>query len=217
LRVVLLGLPGSGKGTQAEVLSASAAVPHISTGDLFRQQLREMTQLGRLARTFMDRGENVPDDVTIAMVRQRLSQPDVAAGFVLDGFPRTLPQAEALDGMLAQLGTPVEVALLLRVDVETVVRRLSGRRVCSKDGAIYHIDSHPPKQAGVCDLCGAALIQRDDDREDVARHRIQVQWAQAQPLLPYYSAQGKLVEVGGDGPVEVVAARVAAALGLPRG
>jgi adenylate kinase len=215
MRAILLGLPGSGKGTQAVVAARAAGVPHIATGDIFRANVREQTPLGRTARQYMDRGENVPDDVTIAMVRDRLAQPDARRGFILDGFPRTLPQAEALDRMLAELGTPLEVALYLRVDPEVVIRRMTGRRVCPSCGAVYHVESNPPRAPGVCDRCGTALVQRDDDREEVARHRVQVQWAQAEPLLPYYGGQGKLREVDGLGEVAAVTARVMAALGLP--
>ncbi len=212
MRVVFLGLPGSGKGTQAALLARAARVSHIATGDIFRANVRDQTPLGRTARAYMDRGENVPDDVTIAMVRARLQEPDAAAGFILDGFPRTLPQGQALDRMLEDLATPLEHALYLRVDIEAVVGRLSGRRVCPKDGAVYHVETQPPKTPGVCDLCGTALIQRDDDRDEVARHRIRVQWAQAEPLLPYYAGQGKLLEVDGAGEVTAVAARVSAAV-----
>ena len=212
MRVVFLGLPGSGKGTQAAQAAVAAHVPHIATGDIFRANAREATPLGLTARAYMDRGENVPDDVTIAMVRSRLQEADAASGFILDGFPRTLPQGQALDRLLDELRTPLQVALYLRVDVEAVVRRLSGRRVCPKDGSVYHVETQPPKVPGLCDLCGTTLVQRDDDREDVARHRIQVQWAQAEPLLPYYAGQGKLREVDGVGEVAVVAGRVAAAL-----
>jgi adenylate kinase len=209
---VFLGLPGSGKGTQAALLATAARVPHIATGDIFRANVRNQTPLGATARAYMDRGENVPDDVTIAMVRVRLQEADAAAGFILDGFPRTLPQGQALDHMLGELATPLEHALYLRVEIEAVVRRLSGRRVCPRDGAVYHVETQPPKTPGVCDLCGTALVQRDDDREDVARHRIQVQWAQAEPLLPFYAGQGKLLEVDGTGEVAAVAARVSAAV-----
>lgn len=215
MRVVFLGLPGSGKGTQAALIATAAGVPHIATGDLFRQHVRDRTELGQTVRGYMDRGENVPDQLTIAMVRGRLQEPDAARGFVLDGFPRTLPQAEALDTLLQDLGAPLDCALYLEVDGELVIRRMTGRRVCPKCGAVYHVEAKPPKTAGVCDACGTALVQRSDDREDVVRHRIEVQWAEAEPLVPYYAAQHKLREVRGDGPVDEVAATVASALGLP--
>jgi len=216
-RVIFLGLPGSGKGTQAAVAAEAAHIPHIATGDIFRRHVREQTPLGKTARQYMDRGENVPDDVTIAMVRDRLAAADAQPGFILDGFPRTLPQAEALDRLLGELDAPLEGALYLKVDPEVVVRRMTGRRVCPKDGAVYHVESNPPKVPGICDLCGTPLIQRADDHEEVARHRLDVQWTQAQPLLPYYSSQGKLREVDGLGDVAMVTARVMAALGLRAG
>jgi adenylate kinase len=214
LRVVFLGPPGSGKGTQAARLAAAAGVPHIATGDIFRRHVQEGTPLGVTARRYMDRGENVPDDLTIAMVRERLAEPDASAGFVLDGFPRTLPQAEALDALLAELGQALGHAVYLRVDDEEVVGRLSGRRTCPSCGAVYHLKSQPPRRPDRCDACGAELRQRDDDREEVVRRRLAVYRAQTLPLLPYYAAQGKLREIDGHRPVEAVAAAVRAAVGL---
>ena len=211
LNLVLLGGPGSGKGTQAEELHAQFALTHIATGDLFREHLRAETDLGKLARIYMDRGELVPDDVTEAMVEERLTQPDTRAGFVLDGFPRTLPQAEALTDILAQLHRQVTSVLYINVADQEIVTRLAGRRICRSCQAPYQLTFKPPAQAGICDLCGGALEQRDDDNPQTIRARLKTFHAQTAPLIQYYKAAGLLVEIDGRGEVAAVKERTVAA------
>jgi adenylate kinase len=206
MRVVFLGPPGAGKGTQAERLAAALGVPRVATGDIFRQAVREGTPLGRQAKEYMDRGALVPDDVTVGIVRERLAQPDCAAGFVLDGFPRTLPQAEALDRILGELGRPVQHAVLLTVPDEEIVRRAAGRRVCPRCGATYHLVSSPPRVDERCDACGEALVLRDDDREETVRSRLEVYRRQTEPLAAYYRQRGLLRPVDGTGPIDAVEA-----------
>jgi adenylate kinase len=204
MRIVLLGPPGAGKGTQAAVLAKQAGVAHIASGDLFRKHLGEGTDLGKLAKTYMDKGELVPDEVTIRMVLERMAEPDAAGGYVLDGFPRTLPQAEALDAALAEQGQVIGATPLIEVDTEELVRRLSGRWICRSCQTPYHEISHPPKQAGVCDACGGQLYQRDDDKAEVVRERLGVYERQTAPLIGYYEGKGKLVRIDGQQPVEQV-------------
>ncbi len=204
MRIVLLGPPGAGKGTQAAVLAKHAGVAHIASGDLFRKHLGEGTQLGKLAKTYMDKGELVPDEVTIRMVLERMGEADAAGGYVLDGFPRTLPQAEALDAALGAQGAAIGATPLIEVDTEELVRRLSGRWICRSCQTPYHEVSHPPKVAGVCDACGGQLYQRDDDKATVVRERLGVYERQTAPLVGYYEGQGKLVRVDGQQPVEQV-------------
>jgi adenylate kinase len=204
MRIVLLGPPGAGKGTQAAVLAKHAGVAHIASGDLFRKHLGEGTELGKLAKTYMDKGELVPDEVTIRMVLERMGEPDAAGGYVLDGFPRTLPQAEALDAVLGAQGAAIGATPLIEVDTEELVRRLSGRWICRSCQTPYHEVSHPPKAAGVCDACGGQLYQRDDDKATVVRERLGVYERQTAPLVGYYEGQGKLVRVDGQQPVEQV-------------
>lgn len=204
LNIVLLGPPGSGKGTQAGALAEALGVIHLATGDLFRAHLSQGTELGRLAKSYMDRGVYVPDDVTVAMVFDRLSQPDAANGAVFDGFPRTLPQAEALDRGLAERSAQVDRVLALDVPDEELVRRLSGRWLCRVCGAPYNQATNPPKQSGVCDRDGGALVQRDDDRPEVVATRLAVYREQTLPLLEYYQRQGKLVIIDGLGEIEAV-------------
>lgn len=197
MRIVLLGPPGAGKGTQASVIAGQVKVAHIASGDLFRKHLGEGTELGKLAKTYMDKGELVPDDVTIRMVLERITEPDAANGYVLDGFPRTTAQAEALDAALAEKGQALDHAPLIKVETEELVRRLSGRWICRNCQTPYHEVSHPPKQAGVCDNCGGELYQRDDDKAEVVRARLETYERQTAPLIDYYNAQGKLVRVNG--------------------
>ncbi|GIW12468.1 MAG: adenylate kinase [Dehalococcoidia bacterium] len=214
--LVLLGAPGSGKGTQASVLAKALGVPHVASGDLLRAHVAQQTELGRMAHQYMTRGELVPDDVTIAMVMERLDQPDARQGAVLDGFPRTVAQAEALDARLAERGAGVDRALLLVVPDDELVRRLAGRWLCRQCGASYHEVSNPPRQPGRCDRCGGPLFQRDDDTPTVVRKRLAVFREQTLPLLDYYRRQGKLVEVDGVGEIaQVREALLAAALGTP--
>lgn len=197
LYIVLLGGPGAGKGTQAELLSKALGIPQVSTGDLFRENLKEETELGLLAKGYMERGELVPDSVTIAMVRERLARPDCEAGAILDGFPRTVAQAEALEAMLAEMGSRLKVVPYIKVSEDVLLSRLAGRWTCRNCGAMYHQLFSPPRQPGVCDKCGGELYQRADDTPETQRHRIQVYFEQTAPLIDYYREKGLLVEVDG--------------------
>ncbi|MBX6350133.1 MAG: adenylate kinase [Clostridia bacterium] len=214
VRVVLLGPPGAGKGTQAERLARATGALHVATGDMFRQAVREATPLGRLAKSFMDRGELVPDDVTVGLVRERLSQEDAAGGFILDGFPRTRPQAEALDRLLSELGRPLTAVLELAVPDDEVVRRLSGRRVCEACGRNYHVEFDPPARPGVCDACGGRLVQRDDDREETVRRRLEVYRRDTLPLRDFYARRGLLRSVPASGRPEDVTRALLSAAGV---
>ncbi len=212
MRLVLVGPPGAGKGTQAQFISAHLAVPKISTGDIFRANVSQGTPLGQQAKKYMDAGDLVPDEVTIEMVRDRLGEDDAAKGFLLDGFPRTVPQAQVLDGMLLEMGTSLDVVLELVVDDEEVVRRLSGRRTCRRCGHIWHVDFDPPSVEGTCDHCGGELFQRDDDKPETIRHRLEVYYEQTAPLVNYYAERGRLVGIDAMGPVDDVTDRATAAL-----
>src|ERR1700704_2366716 len=193
MRLVLVGPPGAGKGTQAEFIAERFSIPKISTGDIFRANVAGGTELGVLARSYMDAGDLVPDEVTIAMVRDRLGEPDAAAGFLLDGFPRNVAPAYELDSILGDLGASLDVVLELEVDNEEVVKRLSGRRTCRKCGHIWHVEYDPTKVEGVCDKCGGELFQRDDDKAETVRHRLDVYAEQTAPLVEFYSGRGQLV------------------------
>lgn len=197
LFLVLLGGPGAGKGTQAERLSDALAIPQVSTGDLFRENLKNETALGLLAKGYMERGELVPDEVTVAMVRERLSRPDASSGAILDGFPRTIAQAEALGALLVDLGYKVAVVPYIKVPEDVLLARLAGRWTCRKCGAMYHQLFGPPEKAGVCDRCSGELYQRPDDTPETQKHRIKVYFDQTAPLIDYYREQGLLVEVDG--------------------
>ncbi|HVX70028.1 MAG TPA: adenylate kinase [Mycobacteriales bacterium] len=212
MRLVLVGPPGAGKGTQAQFIAAHLAVPKISTGDIFRANVSQGTPLGKQAKEFMDAGDLVPDEITIGMVRDRLAEPDATRGFLLDGFPRTVPQAGRLDEILAEMDTKLDVVLELVVDADEVVRRLSGRRTCRNCGHIWHVDFDPPAEAGVCDNCGGELFQRDDDKPDTIRHRLEVYEEQTAPLIGYYATRGILVGIDATGPVDDVTERASAAL-----
>jgi adenylate kinase len=219
-RIVLLGPPGSGKGTQASALERRWGVVHISSGDLLRAQVRAGSELGRKAQPFMERGELVPDGLVLDMMEQRMAEPDAARGFALDGFPRTAAQAEALDRRLEARGQPLEAVIYLRVPEQELLRRLGGRRVCPQCNAIYQLDTMPPKVAGVCDRCGTALVQRQDEQEEVVRNRLRVYAAQTEPLLAYYRERGLLHEIDGTIGVENVMAeigRISRRTGLPQG
>lgn len=210
--VVLLGPPGAGKGTQALGLARKLGLAHVASGDLFREALAAATPLGRQAQAYMERGELVPDDLTVRMVLERMAQPDCQAGVVLDGFPRTVSQAEALDQALAAQGKQVDAVLLLAVPDEVVLERLTGRRICRNCQAPYHIVFNPPAVEGRCDRCGGPLYQRDDDREETVRRRLAVYQQQTAPLASYYRERGLLREVDGRGDVEAVAERLLQAL-----
>ncbi len=210
--LVLLGPPGSGKGTQAELLHEKLKLPHVASGDLFREHLKNETELGLLAKKYMDKGQLVPDDVTIAMVRERLQQPDCAQGVILDGFPRTLAQAESLDEMLAGMGRRLNGVLYLAVPDEELVRRLSGRWICSQCQTPYHTLFNPPAEEGICDLCGGELYQRDDDKPETVRARLKVYHRQTAPLIDYYRRAGLLVEVDGAKDIESVNAALLEAI-----
>src|SRR5579875_2260341 len=204
MRLVLVGPPGAGKGTQAEFIAEQFGIPKISTGDIFRANVSGGTELGRLAKKYMDAGDLVPDEVTNAMVRDRLGQDDAREGFLLDGFPRNVAQAGELDGILAALGSKLTVVLDLEVEHDEVVRRLSGRRTCKKCGHVWHIEFDPPSRADVCDKCDGQLYQRDDDHPDTVRHRLEVYAAQTAPLIEFYRDEGKLVAINAVGAVEDV-------------
>lgn len=204
MRIVLLGAPGAGKGTQAGIIAAKRHVAHVASGDLFRKHLGEGTELGKLAKTYMDKGQLVPDDVTIKMVLERIAEPDAASGYVLDGFPRTVAQAKALDVALKGKGQVLDVAPLIQVDTEELVRRLAGRWICRKCQTPYHDLTAPPKQKGVCDKCGGELYQRDDDKPEVVRARLETYERQTAPLIDYYERQGRLVRVDGQQDVDKV-------------
>lgn len=212
-RIVIIGPPGAGKGTQAKLLSKRIRAPHISTGDMLREAIAAGTPLGEQARQFMDQGQLLPDDVMIGIVDQRLEAPDAATGFILDGFPRTVAQAEALDRLLARRGQPLTVALRFVVPQENLVRRLAGRRVCKDCGTMFHIDDGGPAAKGRCDRCGGMLYQRADDEEGTIRNRMEVFAKQTAPLRDYYAGNGILREVDGSGSRDDVFARVKTSLG----
>jgi adenylate kinase len=204
---VLVGPPGAGKGTQAEFIAAHFTVPKISTGDIFRANVSGGTELGRMAKKYMDAGDLVPDEVTNAMVRDRLAEPDAKDGFLLDGFPRNVEQAKELDTVLSALGMALSVVLDLDVDPDEVVRRLSGRRTCKKCGHVWHLEYDPPTVPNVCDRCGGELYQRDDDHPETVRHRLDVYYSQTAPLIEFYGQREQLVAIDAIGPVEDVTER----------
>ncbi len=212
MRLVLVGPPGAGKGTQAEFIASHLSVPKISTGDIFRANVTQQTPLGIEAKRYMDAGGLVPDEVTINMVRERLAEPDAMDGFLLDGFPRTVPQAGALDKMLADNGATLDLVLELVVDNDEVIRRLSGRRNCRGCTKIWHVEFDPTLRDGVCDRCGGELYQRDDDKPETVAERLRVYSRDTAPLVDYYGAQSKLVGIDATGPVEDVTERAIDAL-----
>ena len=212
MRLVLVGPPGAGKGTQAQFIASHLSVPKISTGDIFRANVSEGTPLGKQAREFMDAGDLVPDEITVGMVEERLAEDDASKGFLLDSFPRTVPQARTLDELLDKLGAALDVVLELVVDDDEVVRRLSGRRTCRSCGHIWHVDFDPPSREGVCDICGGNLFQRDDDKPETVRHRLEVYYEQTSPLIGYYAQRRLLVGIDAMGPVDDVTERAIAAL-----
>jgi adenylate kinase len=207
-----VGPPGAGKGTQAQFLASHLSIPKISTGDIFRDNVSHGTALGRRAQAYMERGDLVPDEVTIAMVTDRLADEDTQAGFLLDGFPRNVPQAETLKKMLLAWDTKLDVVLELVVDDDEVVRRLSGRRTCRRCGRIWHVSFDPPTVAGICDDCGGELFQRDDDREETIRHRLEVYQEQTSPLVSFYADEGTLLGLDATGPVDEITERALSTL-----
>jgi adenylate kinase len=212
VRIVLVGPPGAGKGTQAQFIASQLTIPRISTGDIFRYNVTHSTELGRLAREYMERGDLVPDGVTIAMVRDRLAEDDSQDGFLLDGFPRNVPQAETLKKLLDEWDTRLTIVLELVVDEDEVVRRLSGRRTCGRCERVWHVLYDPPARQGICDDCGGKLFQRDDDKEETIRHRLEVYHEQTAPLIAFYADEGILVGIDATGPVEEVTSRALATL-----
>ena len=210
--IVLLGPPGVGKGTQAKILAETLHLVHVSSGDLFRENLKNQTELGKLAQTYMKRGELVPDDVTIAMIRDRLTRPDCVAGAILDGFPRTTAQADALSRMLKEIGGEVNAVPYITAPETTLVERLSGRWTCRATGHVFHEKNNPPKQSLVCDFDGSELYQRDDDKSETVVRRIQVYLEQTAPLIAYYRERGRLAEISGARPIAEVTRDLLAAL-----
>ncbi|MFE5895523.1 adenylate kinase [Streptomyces sp. NPDC002285] len=213
MRIVLVGPPGAGKGTQAAFLAKNLSIPHISTGDLFRANISQQTELGKLAKSYMDAGNLVPDEVTIGMAKDRMEKPDAEGGFLLDGFPRNVSQAEALDEMLQSESMKLDAVLDLEVPEEEVVKRIAGRRICRKDSShVFHVTYSRPKKEGVCDACGGELYQRDDDSEETVRKRLEVYHTQTEPIIDYYKTQGLVVTISALGKVEDVTARAMEAL-----
>ncbi len=202
--LILLGAPGVGKGTQGQMISQEYSIPQISTGDILRKEVKEETELGKKAKSFMESGALVPDNVIVDMMEKRIKEEDCKNGFILDGFPRTETQAEALDIMLKNNGLELDSVLLIDVSEDEIIERLTGRRVCLKCGAVYHIKYNPPKQDGVCDKCGSKLIQRDDDKEDVVKNRLKIYNESTAPLIDYYSKTGKLVKIDGTGDIKEI-------------
>lgn len=213
MNLVLMGLPGAGKGTQAEKIIDKYAIPHISTGDMFRAAIKEETELGLKAKSFMDKGELVPDEVTIGIVRERLSKDDCKNGFLLDGFPRTVAQAEALENILSSLGKRLDYVINIEVDREILTERLTGRRICENCGATYHLVFNPPKTEDVCDKCGGPLYQRPDDNAETVGNRLDVNMKQTRPLLDFYEEKGYLRNVNGQQDIHQVFADIDQLLG----
>ncbi len=215
MRIVLLGGPGSGKGTQAKMLTEKYGIPQISTGDIFRAAVKEGTPMGLKAKAYMDKGELVPDDVVVGVVQERLAKPDLRNGYMLDGFPRTMPQAEALDKILAVMGQSLSHAVLVDVPDTELMKRLTGRRTCrnSACGKMYHVMFNPPKKEGICDSCGSELYQRDDDSEATISERLNVYAEQTAPLIDYYDKKGLLRRIEGVGPINEIFGAITKVLG----
>ncbi|MBO8128016.1 MAG: adenylate kinase [Peptococcaceae bacterium] len=212
MNLLIMGPPGGGKGTQAEVIVKELGITHISTGDMFREAVKAGTEMGKKAKEYMDKGALVPDEVVVGMVKDRLSQPDCAKGFLLDGFPRTVAQAEALDATLKEMGIKLDAVINIAVPREKIVQRLTGRRVCRQCGATYHILYKKPQVEGKCDKCGGELYQRSDDTEATVNERLDVYEAQTQPLIEYYSKQGLIKNINGDQDISKVSEDILAAL-----
>ena len=213
MKIIMLGAPGAGKGTQAKKIAEKYSIPHISTGDIFRANIKNGTELGKKAKTYMDQGALVPDELTCDLVMDRIQQDDCKNGFVLDGFPRTIPQAEALDKALSANGESVDYAINVEVPDENIINRMSGRRACVGCGATYHIQFNPTKVEGICDACGEKLILRDDDKPETVKNRLSVYHEQTQPLIDYYKNQGILKSVDGTQPMDEVFKAIVTILG----
>jgi len=213
MNIIMLGPPGAGKGTQAKMMVEKLGIPQISTGDMLRAAVKEGTELGRKAKEYMDGGKLVPDEVVIGIVKERLAQSDCNKGFILDGFPRTIPQAEALDKVLGELGKEIEYVINVAVPNKDLLTRLTGRRTCRKCGAMYHLLFNPPQKEGVCDKCGGELYQRDDDKEDTIIQRLKVYEDQTAPLIEYYRRKGVLRDVDGTGSIQDIFQQILKILG----
>lgn len=213
MKIIMLGAPGAGKGTQAKIIAEKYGLPHISTGDIFRANIKNGTELGKEAKEYMDKGLLVPDELTVRLLLDRVAQDDCKNGYVLDGFPRTIPQAEVLDEKLSELGEKVDFAINVDVPDENIVNRMSGRRACLNCGATYHIVSIPPKKEGICDVCGSELVLRDDDRPETVQNRLKVYHEQTQPLIDFYEKKGVLRSVDGTLPMEEVFTAITKILG----
>ena len=213
MKIIMLGAPGAGKGTQAKMIADKYGVPHVSTGDIFRANIKNGTELGMEAKKYMDQGLLVPDELTVKILLDRVSQPDCKNGYVLDGFPRTIPQAEVLDKALAELGESIDYAIDVDVPDENIVKRMSGRRACVSCGATYHVVHVPPKKEGICDRCGSELILRDDDKPETVKNRLDVYHKQTQPLIDFYTKKGVLKTVDGTVDMQDVFKTIVAILG----
>ena len=213
MKIIMLGAPGASKGTQAKMIADKYGVPHISTGDIFRANIKNGTELGMEAKKYMDQGLLVPDELTVRILLDRVAQDDCKNGYVLDGFPRTIPQAEVLDSELTKLGDHIDYAINVDVPDENIVKRMSGRRACLTCGATYHIEHVPPKKEGICDVCGSELVLRDDDKPETVKNRLNVYHEQTQPLIDFYTEKGVLKTVDGTVPMEEVFAAITAILG----
>lgn len=213
MKIIMLGAPGAGKGTQAKMIADKYQIPHISTGDIFRANIKNGTELGKEAKSYMDKGLLVPDELTVKILLDRVSNKDCENGYVLDGFPRTIPQAEVLEEALAKTGDKIDYAINVDVPDENIIKRMSGRRACLKCGATFHIEHVPPKKDGICDVCGDALVLRDDDKEETVKNRLEVYHKQTQPLIDFYSEKGVLKVVDGTVDMMDVFASIVAILG----
>lgn len=213
MKIIMLGAPGAGKGTQAKMLAEKYGIPHISTGDIFRANIKNNTELGKKAKSYMDAGELVPDELTVDLVLDRIKEKDCMNGFILDGFPRNIPQAEALDYALNNQNEKIDYAINVDVPDANIIERMSGRRACLNCGATYHVVTIPPKKEGICDVCGSELVLRDDDQPETVKKRLDVYHEQTQPLIDYYKKQNILKSVNGMEPMETVFANIVAILG----
>ncbi len=213
MKIIMLGAPGAGKGTQAQMIADKYEIPHISTGDIFRENVKNGTELGMEAKKYMDQGALVPDELTVKILLDRVAKDDCKNGYVLDGFPRTIPQAEVLDKAIKELGDKIDYAINVDVPDENIIRRMSGRRACLSCGATYHVEHIPPKKEGICDKCGKELVQRDDDKEETVKNRLDVYHKQTQPLIDFYTKQNILKTVDGTMDMQDVFNAIIAILG----